>query len=223
MSVSAYAKFYVFGEDGKFKSKTKDVYINFIKSCYSMNEFDEEISEVKAPSIEDITKDPRYEFVGVVEIGSEIEKSRYFLKEENDIVIVNPLFDKSYYQDHFVDKKADDILMSNEKYVYVHSDQYNGMWVDEEALTRASDLYEAKLKEQYKILYKLEDVEYSVKYGNKESSIERWQDDYNYCKDLIDELTYKIRAVNCLIGMFNYFEDSADDYQDIVYAWIYLC
>lgn len=223
MSVSAYAKFYTFDEDGKFKSKTKDVYINFIKSCYSMNEFNEEISEVKVPAIKNLTDDPRYDFVGVVKTDSEIEKSRYFIKEENDIIIVNTLFDKSNYQDYFVDKKEDDNLTSNEKVVYIHSDQYNGMWIDEESLARASSLYEAQLKEQYKILYKLEEVEYSVKYGDKESCAERWMNDYDICKDTIDVLTYKIRAVNNLIGMFNYFEDIVENYQDRIYAWIYLC
>lgn len=82
----------------------------------------EDIFEI-VPAIESIIDNPKYKYVGIIETGSDIEKSEHFIKEENDIILVDSLFDKSDYKDYFVDKEIDDLLMSNENYVYTYIDQ----------------------------------------------------------------------------------------------------
>lgn len=87
-----------------------------------------------------------------------------------------------------------------------------------------------------KILEELEDLKKYLKskndslypetknYDSDETPLDRWHDDFDCIVEEIQELKYKIQAVNQLIGAAELiYDDTRMSYTDEVYIWLYLC
>lgn len=284
MSTSAYAKFYVFDQDKKFlRGQPKDVWVNIMKNCHEMNEWDDELINfnfflpqevfVKAKNLGLIAKDgyeddivkhkllgPEIENIGFISPEAKIEDSEYYIESDDSYVLVNDMFDRSAYsKDLIVSCINKDDLSKGWKVLKRRCYQYDGIWINREILAAANEKYEEKLKKAYNKLYELKSIEKDVKYGygtaklNKileeledlkkyikskndscysetksydsdETPLDRWHDDLSCATEEIQDLKYKIQAVNQLIGMVELvYDDVRVSYTDEVYIWLYLC
>lgn len=207
MSTSIYAKFYTFSEDKKYlKSKPKDVWCNFMKNCYSLNDWDEELTNfdfslpeevlgrlkdfgfaVKAEHENDTIKhklfDPNVDNIGFISPEADIEHSKYYINSDDKYVLVNELFDTHEYDDKAWFSKCihENDLDKGWRVLKRQCYQYNGIWLDESTVGTAITSFEKKLEESYKKLFELKNIEKDVLYNTNTNLINKIDE----LKDLI--------------------------------------
>lgn len=251
MSSSAYAKIYVFGKDGKIRGNPNDKNCDYMKSCISLQDWDDEFESLNFSLPENI-EPQNVEQIGFISPESKIRESDYFISEDENKVTVSEMFDKTNYNDFIKTTITDDELNNGWKPLKRKLYQYNGIWVNYDILENAINSYNSNLEKDLKKFSKLEEAEFELKYkspsfesilkelkdikrilskGKEDtdeeedtSSIERIEDEISFIKDDIDELKYKISACSRLMGMMDYvYTEQRKDYTDNIYTWLYLC
>lgn len=284
MSTNVYAKFYVFDQDKKFlRGHPKDVWINIMKNCHEMSEWDDELvsfnfslpkdvfAKIKDLGIiaktgheDDTIKykllEPDIENIGFISPEVKIENSKYYIESDNNYVLVSDMFDRSTYNKDLISScVSEDDLKNGWKILKRKYYQYDGIWINREVLATTNEKYEEKLEKAYHKLYELKSIEKDVKYGysttkldrlleeledlkkyikskddscysaikepsSDETYLDRWYSDIDCVTEEIQELKYKIQAVNQLIGMSELvYDDMRLSYTDEIYIWLYLC
>lgn len=194
MSTSAYAKFYVFDQDKEFlRGQPKDVYVNTMKNCHEMNEWDDELSSLdfflpkevfaKVKDLGFVEKDghendtirhkllgPEVESIGFISPEAKIKDNENYIESDDRYVLVNDMFDSSPYRENnrnlIVSCIHEDKLKEGWKVLYRRCYQYDGIWLNRVVLEDASSKYEKELEEAYSKLFELKSLEKEIKYGN---------------------------------------------------------
>lgn len=251
MSSSAYAKIYVLSKDGKIRGNPSDKNCDYMKSCISLQDWDDEFEGLNFYLPQNI-EPQNVEQIGYISPESNIKESDYFINEDENMVVVGEMFDRVNYSGFIKSTVTDNELNNGWKPLKRKLYQYDGMWINYDILENVINSYNNNLEKDLKKLSKLEEAEFELKYkspsfesilkelkdikrilsNGKEdaveeedtSSIERIEDEISFIKDDIDELKYKISACSRLMGMMDYiYTEQRKDYTDDVYTWLYLC
>jgi len=100
---------------------------------------------------------------------------------------------------------------------------YNGNWYNTNSFYNARIQFENKLKEEKEKLGKLERIRYSVDYYNlNDEGLEKFNDDFEICKDIVEDLESKIYICQYMIDTIEFVSDMfGQNFDDDVKLFLY--
>lgn len=224
MSTYAYAKLFVASKKNDIISQSKDINVNYMKELLFGSDWPDELEGFDPDLPTDVTVDD----IGYIKADAiDGEVMKHVIGEQGkDPVVVDEMFDtRQLWKNGKVATKVDDTEIGEWKRLQRKNGNYSIVWVTIEILHSYEEKSKAKIAKSYQELAAKNAIKNSVAYYKldddaKDSLVQ----DINSIEDDIEYEFDRMKAVNQLIGLMDgYKEANEKDWEDNVYAALFLC
>ena len=199
----------------------KTVVINVLKNLLEGWDMCDELSPIYNDKVEDAGVYWYEEFIGYLEKDGDVwGKAR---ADERDEIHL----DRNFYIETipFVSNPSIEDIKAGKFYkIYGwKKETYKGNWYNTNSFYNARIRFENKLKEEKEKFGRLERIRYSIDYYNlNDEGLEKFNDDFDICKDIIEDLENKIYVCQYMINTIEFVSDMfGQNFDDDVKLFLY--
>lgn len=226
MSTYAYAKLFVANKKNDIISQSKDINVNYMKELLFGSDWPDELEGFNPELPIDVTVDD----IGYIKedaIDGNV-KQHIIGVQGKDPVIVDEMFDtRELYKDGKIIGRLNDteVLAGKWKRLQRKNGNYSIVWVTIEILHSYEEKAKGKIAKSYQELAAKNAIKNSVDYYKLDDDAkDSLNQDINSIEDDIEYEFDRMKAVNQLIGLMDgYKEANEKDWEDNVYAALFLC
>lgn len=225
MSTYAYVKLFVADKKNNIISQSKDINVNYMKELLFGSDWPDELEGFNPELPVDITVDD-IGYIKVDAIDGEVMK-HVIGAQGKEPVIVDEMFDTRQLREEgkVVSEYNSKLFAGKWKKLQRKNENYSIVWVTIEILHSYEEKAKGKIAKSYQELAAKNAIKNSVDYYKLDDDAkDSLNQDINSIEDDIEYEFDRMKAVNQLIGLMDgYKEANEKDWEDNVYAALFLC
>lgn len=226
MSTYAYAKLFVANKKNDIINQSKDINVNYMKELLFGSDWPDEFEGFDPELSTDVTVDD-IGYIKADAIDGEVMK-HIIGPQGKEPVIVDEMFDtRQSREDGKVVSKVDDteLLAGKWKKLQRKNGNYSIIWITIEMLHDYEEKSKVKIAKSYQELAVKNTIKNSVDYYKLDDDAkDSLNQDISSVEDDIEYEFDRMKAVNQMIGLMDgYKEANEKDWEDKVYAALFLC